>query len=115
MENQKYSEAEMELLNSKLGLHSLLKKKTSNPDKALEIVKYATELKVQQEELIKLQQWVIENDKKVVIIFEGRDSAGKGGAIRRITEYINPRHFRIVALNTPTNDERKQVVFSTLH
>jgi polyphosphate kinase 2 (PPK2 family) len=68
-------------------------------------------LKKKQEELIKLQTWVIENDQKVVVLFEGRDAAGKGGAIRRITEYINPRHFRIVALNIPTEDERKQWFF----
>jgi polyphosphate kinase 2 (PPK2 family) len=68
-------------------------------------------LKKKQEELIKLQNWVIENDQKVVVLFEGRDAAGKGGAIRRITEYINPRHFRIVALNIPTEDERKQWFF----
>jgi polyphosphate kinase 2 (PPK2 family) len=68
-------------------------------------------LKKKQEELIKLQNWVIENDQKVVVLFEGRDAAGKGGAIRRITEYTNPRHFRIVALNIPTEDERKQWFF----
>lgn len=68
-------------------------------------------MKKKQEELIKLQNWVIENDQKVVVLFEGRDAAGKGGAIRRITEYINPRHFRIVALNIPTEDERKQWFF----
>lgn len=111
MQDKQYSAEEMELLNSKLGLHSLLKRKKTNPDKALEEVKYILEVKRQQEELIKLQNWVIENDKKVVIIFEGRDAAGKGGAIRRITEYINPRHFKIVALNTPTDDERKQWFF----
>ena len=61
--------------------------------------------------MIKLQNWVIEQDKKVVVVFEGRDSAGKGGAIRRITEYINPRHFKIVALDIPTEDERKQWFF----
>ena len=74
-------------------------------------MKYTVELKKKQEELIKLQNWVINNDKKVVVLFEGRDAAGKGGAIRRITEYINPRHFRIVALNVPTSDERKQWFF----
>jgi len=105
------TEQELALLNSKEGLYSLLRSKKTNLDKSLEEAAYRVELKKKQEELIKLQNWVIENDKKVVIIFEGRDAAGKGGAIRRITEYINPRHFRIVALNIPTDDERKQWFF----
>src|SRR6056300_572804 len=105
------STEDIELLNSKIGLHSLFKSKKVNVKKALEESRYFLEMKEKQEDLIKLQNWVIENDKKVVIIFEGRDAAGKGGAIRRITEYINPRHFRIVALNIPTEDERKQWFF----
>lgn len=105
------TESDLLLLNSKVGLHSLLKNKNVNPRKSLEEAKYSVELRRKQEELIKLQNWVIKNEKKVVILFEGRDAAGKGGAIRRITEYINPRHFRIVALNIPTDDERKQWFF----
>lgn len=107
----KYNQEELDLLNSKVGLYTLLRNKKINLDKVLEEVKYVAELKKQQEELIKLQNWVIKNDQKVVILFEGRDAAGKGGAIRRITEYINPRHFRTVALNIPTDDERKQWFF----
>jgi polyphosphate kinase 2 len=102
---------EVALLNSKVGLHTLLKNKKIDVPKVLEEVKYAVDLKSKQEELIKLQNWVIEGGKKVVILFEGRDAAGKGGAIRRITEYINPRHFRIVALDVPTSDERQQWFF----
>jgi polyphosphate kinase 2 len=111
MSNQNISPEDLELLNSKLGLHSLLRTKKVNVPKALKETKYAVEFRKRQEELIKMQNWVIENDKKVVLIFEGRDAAGKGGAIRRITEYINPRHFRIVALNKPTDDERHQWFF----
>lgn len=111
MNKSTYTKEEMDLFNSKIGLHTLLKRKNNNPDKVLEEIKYITELRKRQEELIKLQQWVIDNDKKVVILFEGRDAAGKGGAIRRITEFINPRHFRIVALNIPSEDERKQWFF----
>lgn len=102
---------DIELLNSKMGLYSLLKNKNVNVNKALEEVKYVSNLKAKQAELIKLQNWVIKNGKKVVILFEGRDSAGKGGAIRRITEYINPRHFRVVALNIPSEDEKNQWFF----
>jgi len=64
-----------------------------------------------QAHLVDLQNWVIENRKKVVIVFEGRDAAGKGGAIRRITAHINPRHFRIVALPKPDEDEAGQWYF----
>ncbi|MBC8753478.1 polyphosphate kinase 2 [Kordia sp. YSTF-M3] len=107
----KLTEEDITLLNSKIGLHALLKNKKVNIPKVLEEVKYINHLKKQQEELIKLQNWVIRENKKVVILFEGRDAAGKGGAIRRITEYINPRHFKIVALNIPTSDERNQWFF----
>lgn len=105
------TEEELNLLNSKDGHYALLRNKKVNVQKALDEVRYNIELREKQEELIKLQNWVIDNQKKVVILFEGRDSAGKGGAIRRITEYINPRHFKIVALNIPTDDERKQWFF----
>ncbi len=111
MHKPKYTEEEMALFNSKTGLHALLRRKKINPDKVLEEIQYATALKKKQEELIQLQNWVIQNDQKVVVLFEGRDAAGKGGAIRRITEYINPRHFRIVALDIPSEDERKQWFF----
>ena len=111
MEKKQLSEEEVTLLNSRLGLYSLLRSKKVNLSNALEETAYEIELKKYQEELIKLQNWVIKNDKKVVVLFEGRDAAGKGGAIRRITEYINPRHFKIVALNIPTEDERKQWFF----
>jgi polyphosphate kinase 2 len=111
MSERKITEEDLTLLNSKIGLHTALKNKKFNLENVLEDIKYQVELKKQQEELIKLQNWVIEEDKKVVILFEGRDAAGKTGAIRRITEYINPRHYRIVALNVPTDDERKQWFF----
>lgn len=105
------TEEDVELLNSKEGLISLLRRKKINLGKSLEEVRYAVAFKERQEEIIKLQNWVIKNDKKIVILFEGRDAAGKGGAIRRVTEHINPRHFSIVALNIPTEDERKQWFF----
>ncbi|WP_430906168.1 polyphosphate kinase 2 [Maribacter sp. 2-571] len=108
---KKLTEAEVQLLNSKVGLHALLKNKKVNLQNALREATYLTTLKKKQEALITLQNWVIDNDKKVVILFEGRDAAGKGGAIRRLTEYINPRHFRIVALDVPSDDERKQWFF----
>ncbi|MFA7326947.1 MAG: polyphosphate kinase 2 [Candidatus Kapaibacterium sp.] len=105
------TDEDVELLNSKDGLMALLRRKKTNLKKSLEEVKYSVAFKEKQEEMINLQNWVIKNDKKIVILFEGRDAAGKGGAIRRVTEHINPRHFRIVALNIPTEDERKQWFF----
>ena len=59
-----------------------------------------------QVELLKLQEWVIKNNKKVAIVFEGRDAAGKGSTIKRFIEYLNPRGFRVVALGVPTEDEK---------
>lgn len=111
MNKVKLTKEDLELLNSKIGLYALLKNKKVDISKVLEQARYTSNLKKKQEELIKLQNWVIKGNKKVVILFEGRDAAGKGGAIRRITEYINPRHFKIVALNVPTSDERKQWFF----
>ncbi|MES9990328.1 MAG: polyphosphate kinase 2 [Candidatus Thiodiazotropha sp.] len=64
-----------------------------------------------QAELIKLQDWVEHSGEKIVVIFEGRDAAGKGGVIKRITQRLNPRVCRVVALNKPTEKERTQWYF----
>lgn len=64
-----------------------------------------------QIELLKLQAWIKEHHEKVVIVFEGRDAAGKGGAIKRFTEHLNPRGARVVALEKPTERERTQWYF----
>ena len=69
---------------------------------------YEAELARLQEELVKLQYWVKEHGLKVVILFEGRGSAGKGGVIKRITEQMSPRIVRVVALSTPTEREKTQ-------
>jgi len=102
---------DVKLLNTKTGLNVLFRNRKVNLHKAIEDINYENELKVLQTELIKLQTWVIKNNKKAVVLFEGRDAAGKGGAIRRITEYINPRHFKVVALDIPTKDEKSQWFF----
>jgi polyphosphate kinase 2 len=73
--------------------------------------KYVEELAHLQFELIKLQEWVRVNGLRVVVIFEGRDAAGKGGTIKRITESLNPRICRVVALGVPTERERGQWYF----
>lgn len=72
---------------------------------------YEKELVKLQIELVKLQEWIKEKGLKVVVIFEGRDAAGKGGVIKRITQRLNPRICRVVALATPTEREKTQWYF----
>jgi polyphosphate kinase 2 len=72
---------------------------------------YEKELIKLQVELIKLQNWVIKNNLRVLILFEGRDAAGKGGTIKRIAEHLNPRNSRVVALMKPSDVERGQWYF----
>jgi polyphosphate kinase 2 len=70
---------------------------------------YETELECLQGELVKLQYWVKEKGLRVVLVFEGRDAAGKGGVIKRIIDRVSPRTFRVVALPAPTERERSQM------
>ena len=72
---------------------------------------YLQELERLQIELVKLQYWIKDTQAKVVVIFEGRDAAGKGGVIKRITEKLNPRISRVVALGVPTEKEKTQWYF----
>lgn len=72
---------------------------------------YFRELVRLQRELIKLQDWVVDRGERIVVIFEGRDSAGKGGAIKRITQRLNPRVCRVAALPAPTEREQSQWYF----
>ena len=72
---------------------------------------YEKELRRLQIELVKLQEWIHHKGLRVVVLFEGRDAAGKGGAIKRITETLNPRVCRVVALGTPTEREKTQWYF----
>ncbi|WP_405607658.1 polyphosphate kinase 2 [Polaribacter sp. Asnod1-A03] len=98
-------------LNSKKGLLSLLTKEPLSLDRAIRYVDYLKKLESLQVELIRLQTWAINNNERIIIVFQGRDAAGKGGAIRRLTERINPRHMRIVALPKPSEDEQTQWYF----
>ena len=77
------------------------------------LIKKQYEKKMQelQIELVRLQDWVIDKGKKVAIIFEGRDAAGKGGVIKRIAEHLDPRYCKIVALAAPTEREKSQWYF----
>ena len=72
---------------------------------------YERELLRLQEELVKMSEWVKDSGARVVVIFEGRDAAGKGGAIKRITEHVNPRIARVVALPAPTERQRTKWYF----
>ncbi len=106
------NDKDFKVISSKKGLmHILHNGPKVNLSKSANYVKYERRLEDLQEELIKLQDWVYSGNKKVVILFEGRDAAGKGGAIRRITEHLNPRKFSIVALPKPDEIERTQWYF----
>ncbi len=102
---------DIDILSSKEGLKMLLSQESIDLEKAIRRVKYERDLLKWQIKLLKLQHWVTENNKRVIIIFEGRDSAGKGGAIRRITQFLNPRSLKTVALPKPTKEERDQWYF----
>ncbi len=81
------------------------------PSQSVDRRTYFTELLRLQRELIKLQDWVVHQKLKLVVLFEGRDAAGKGGAIKRITQRLNPRICKVVALSAPTERERSQWYF----
>ncbi len=81
----------------------------AEPEKKMSEKKYLKELKRLHEELVQLQLWVVDKGLKVCIVFEGRDGAGKGGAIKAITERVSPRVFRVVALPAPTEREKTQM------
>ncbi len=72
---------------------------------------YEQEIEILHVELVHLQEWVRDQGLKIVVLFEGRDAAGKGGVIKRITERVSPRTFRVVALGTPTEREKTQWYF----
>jgi polyphosphate kinase 2 len=97
--------------NNKQDLLSLMEEKSSAFKKVKRTISYNEELRLLQIELVKLQRWISNNNKRVAIIFEGRDAAGKGGNIRRFMEHLNPRSSRLVALNKPTEIEKGQWYF----
>ena len=88
--------------------------KADNPTFQAALNKYAyeQELLPLQAELVDFQRWVQKENKKIAIIFEGRDASGKGGTIKRFIEHLNPRARRVVALNKPTEIEKKQWYFN---
>ena len=79
--------------------------------KAIKRYRREEELKPFQAELLRLQQYLEEKQRRMIILFEGRDAAGKGGTIRRVTRYMNEKHYRVVALGKPTDVQRSQWFF----
>jgi polyphosphate kinase 2 len=110
-ETPKLTAEDFEKASSNEELLQIIKQKNINIDKVKKRLFYDEELRKLQIELVKLQQWISKNKKRVIIIFEGRDAAGKGGNIRRFTEHLNPRSMRLVALTKPTEVERGQWYF----
>ncbi len=109
--DKKLKDIEVKKLNKGKALLALLSNEDLSIEKTLRYLDYERKLRKLQVELIRLQTWAIENNERIIILFQGRDAAGKSGAIRRITERINPRHMRIVALPKPNEDEKTQWYF----
>jgi len=105
------TENELIRVNTRPGITALLRQKKIDLTKINYVLDYEEELKLLQIELLKLQRTVQEKSQRVVIIFEGRDAAGKGGTIRRFVEHLNPRAMRVVALPIPTEEEIGQWYF----
>lgn len=92
-------------------LKHLAKKRKVPLKKVKDYLEYEAELRFLQAELVQLQHWIHQTKARVAILFEGRDAAGKGGAIKRFREHLNPRSSRVVALNKPTDVEKGQWYF----
>lgn len=112
------SKSTVDVNGEQLGLDELLQRyqalqadysKLKQTDEARRLKRESEEqLKPFQAELIRLQSYLEETNKRMIILFEGRDAAGKGGTIRRVTRYMNEKHYRIVALGKPTEEQRTQ-------
>jgi polyphosphate kinase 2 (PPK2 family) len=92
----------------------VIAKKNKSGKRGIKRKAYEGELRWLQAELCKLQDWVKHKGLRVIVIFEGRDAAGKGGTIRAITERVSPRVFRVVALPTPSGRDRTRCIFSVI-
>jgi polyphosphate kinase 2 len=106
------TQEQLDTILSKDGILKALKSNhKKNYEKILNKIDYEKELEKLQIELIKFQSWVESHNKRVVILFEGRDGAGKGGTIKRFTEHLSPRSLKIVALTKPSDIEQQQWYF----
>ena len=102
---------EVDTLEDELGAEADPLAARSMKKKALRRYIREQELKPYQAELIKMQQYLEQSGSRMIILFEGRDAAGKGGTIRRVSRYMNEKHYRVVALGKPTEHERTQWFF----
>jgi polyphosphate kinase 2 len=109
--NELLSFEEVQNIKTKEELITILRNKKTPFQKIESTLIYENELRDLQIELVKLQRWIAKENKRVAVIFEGRDAAGKGGNIRRFMEHLNPRSSRLVALNKPTTVEKGQWYF----
>ncbi|MFY0592262.1 MAG: polyphosphate kinase 2 [Roseivirga sp.] len=98
-------------IKNRADLEEALGSKGKKFQKALFNLDYERQLEQLQVEMVKLQRWIVDTGQRVAVILEGRDAAGKGGAIKRFSEHLNPRAMRVVALNKPTDLEMKQWYF----
>jgi polyphosphate kinase 2 len=105
------SAEDLENLTNSDDLLALIKEKNVSFSKVKNTLSYNKELRLLQIELVKLQHYISDQNKRVAIVFEGRVAAGKGGNIRRFMEHLNPRSSRLVALNKPTEVEKGQWYF----
>lgn len=106
-----FSEEHLLRAQSREDLIDIAKGNGIDIERALRKIRYEKELNLLQSELVNLQKWIAQNKMRVAVIFEGRDAAGKGGAIKRFKEHLNPRTSRVVALTKPTEVERGQWYF----
>jgi len=111
-QSRSLTEKEFKGIENHEDLLHILEEKNIDISDIQSTLQYEKEKEKLQIELVKLQQWIKKTNKRVAIIFEGRDAAGKGGNIRRFTEHLNPRSMRLVALNKPTNVEKGQWYFT---
>ncbi|MFD1550541.1 polyphosphate kinase 2 [Putridiphycobacter roseus] len=107
----KFTKEQLEGAKTRKDLMQIASENEMDIRKVTKNLKYLMELESLQAEMVALQKWITDNNKRVAIIFEGRDAAGKGGAIKRFKEHLNPRTSRVVALSRPTEVEQGQWYF----
>lgn len=109
--HEKLSNEDLELINSNDGLIALLSQKQIDIQSVLDFLKYKKELELLQTELIDLQLDIVKNKRRVAIIFEGRDAAGKGDAIKRFRKHCNPRTLKVVSFPKISEEDKSQWYF----
>lgn len=110
-ESKRLTNDDFTRIKNRADLEAVLQERGRDYSKALFNIEYERQLEQLQIELVKWQRWIAETHQRVAIIFEGRDAAGKGGSIKRFIEHMNPRSLRVVALNKPTDLEKRQWYF----